>query len=326
MSVKISIIVPVYNGEKYLINCLSYLVNQTLNDIEIIIIDDASIDKSRYIMEECKRQYPEKVKCIYLNENHGAGGARNIGIKEANGDYIGFVDSDDQVETNMFEELYQTAVKGDYDIVDSYLYHEKEKQIVISTSIEAEGILEYNKRKILIQNTGYIVTKIYKTDLLRKEDILFRENVPFEDPDFLCRVYLLAKSLACVKKVFYFYRYNIQSTTKAIDSNKYINTQVEYMKALFLVFEDLDKEYIYRESLDFKLVYLYGKILESYILEELDIGLRGLMLLKEAALLYIGNMDNKLAKEKLDNNIYKILLLNNQDPLKVHRIREQLVK
>ena len=92
---KVSVIMPVYNSERTLIDSLSSLVNQTLTDIELILVNDYSTDNSLKILADCEAQFSDKVLLINLNENHGAGGARNIGLSYASGDYIGFMDSDD---------------------------------------------------------------------------------------------------------------------------------------------------------------------------------------------------------------------------------------
>jgi len=105
MKKTVSIIIPVYNAEKYLIECLGNVVNQTLEDIEVILVNDASTDNSLLLMQECQRQYPQMVKIIDSKENMGAGGARNLGIEVAEGEYIGFVDSDDIIDIHMYENL-----------------------------------------------------------------------------------------------------------------------------------------------------------------------------------------------------------------------------
>ena len=115
--VKVSIIVPIYNVEKYLRRCVDSLVNQTLKDIEIILINDASPDHCDDIMHEYERRYAEKVKCIYLKENIRQGGARNRGLEIAKGEYVTFVDSDDFADVTMCEKMYQEACRGDFDIV-----------------------------------------------------------------------------------------------------------------------------------------------------------------------------------------------------------------
>ncbi|MBR3819607.1 MAG: glycosyltransferase [Clostridia bacterium] len=112
--VKVSVIVPIYNAEKYLVQCLDSIVNQTLKDIEIILIDDGSTDGSAEI---CKTYLADSRVSYYHKENAGAVMARRDGISLANGEYIGFVDSDDWVETSMYETMYMEATKNNADIV-----------------------------------------------------------------------------------------------------------------------------------------------------------------------------------------------------------------
>ena len=112
---KISIIVPVYNTEKYLKKCLDSLINQTIKEIEIVIVNDGSKDSSPQIISEYMNQYPEKF--VYITqENSGQAVARNKALKMCTGDYVGFLDSDDFVRTDMFERLYNKAIseKADY--------------------------------------------------------------------------------------------------------------------------------------------------------------------------------------------------------------------
>ena len=115
---KVSVIVPVYNSGKYLKKCLNSLVNQTLKSIEIIIIDDGSTDKSRKIIAWYKSQYPNIIKVILCSHN-GVAYARNLGIKEAQGEYIKFVDADDYLNINTLELMYNAAKEHDVDIVVS---------------------------------------------------------------------------------------------------------------------------------------------------------------------------------------------------------------
>ena len=114
---KVSIIVPAYNAHDTLARCLGSLVNQTLQEIEIIVVNDASTDDTWEIMERCEKQFSDKVIIIDGKENRGPGGARNQGLDIATGEYIGFVDSDDYVADNMYEHLYSKAKEKDADIV-----------------------------------------------------------------------------------------------------------------------------------------------------------------------------------------------------------------
>ena len=113
---KVSIILPIYKVEKYLTKCLDSLINQTLSDIEIICIDDCSPDNSIRILREYALK-DERIKIINLKENIGAAGARNKGLEVAKGEYLGFVDPDDYIDLNFYEELYKKALEDGADIV-----------------------------------------------------------------------------------------------------------------------------------------------------------------------------------------------------------------
>lgn len=114
---KVSVIIPVYNVQEYLRECLDSLVNQTIKeDLEVIIVNDGSKDKSQNIIDEYVEKYPKLFKS-YIKENGGQGSARNYGVKKASGEYIGFVDSDDYIENDMYEILYNEGIKKKLDIV-----------------------------------------------------------------------------------------------------------------------------------------------------------------------------------------------------------------
>ena len=114
---KVSVIIPVYNVQEYLRECLESLVNQTIkDDLEVIIVNDGSKDNSQNIIDEYVEKYPELFKS-YIKENGGQGSARNYGVKKASGEYIGFVDSDDYIENDMYEILYNEGIKKKLDIV-----------------------------------------------------------------------------------------------------------------------------------------------------------------------------------------------------------------
>lgn len=116
MKIKVSIIVPVWNVEKYLEQCLDSLVNQTLKEIEIIIVNDGSPDNSQAIIDSYVKKYPKLVRS-FIKENGGQGSARNFGLSKAKGNYISFVDSDDWLDLNALEEMYNVAIANDSDVV-----------------------------------------------------------------------------------------------------------------------------------------------------------------------------------------------------------------
>ena len=108
---KVSVIVPVYNVENYITKCLESLVSQTLQDMEIIIVNDGSTDNSQQIIDNFVKKYPEKIKA-FIKDNGGLSDARNFGIDRAIGEFIGFVDSDDYVTPTMFEQMYLLGKKS----------------------------------------------------------------------------------------------------------------------------------------------------------------------------------------------------------------------
>ena len=113
---KVSIIVPVYNSEKYLKKCIQSIINQEEKDLEIILVDDKSKDRSLDIIESYKDKYPSQVKIVENETNRGAGYSRNQGIEVATGEYIGFVDSDDYIEKDMYSKLLELIEQKDSDI------------------------------------------------------------------------------------------------------------------------------------------------------------------------------------------------------------------
>lgn len=142
MNPKISVIVPVYNQSKILNECLGNLVHQTLIPslpIEVIVINDASTDDSISVIRQCQSQFPEIIHVIDSSENMGPGGARNLGIEAARGQYIGFVDSDDLAEPSMYEKLYHAAVQTGYDIIDCGYYRQENDLAIVHTADEQTG-------------------------------------------------------------------------------------------------------------------------------------------------------------------------------------------
>lgn len=181
---KVSVIVPVYNTEKYLRKCLDSIINQTLQDIEIICIDDCSPDNSRDILREYENRYSNLLRGIYLEKNVRQGGARNRGIKAAAGDYILFVDSDDYIEKNLCEKLYRSAVSNDADsVIYDYIVEEAGKSTYIP-SLSHQIQNPYNiEKKILADETAscYAWNKLWKRELLVQLECAFPEGMVYED-------------------------------------------------------------------------------------------------------------------------------------------------
>ena len=203
--IKVSIIVPVYNMEKYLRECLDSLVNQTLKDIEIICINDGSKDNSLEILNEYS-QKDSRIKVIN-KENEGQGVARNLGISKAQGEFIGFVDPDDWVELDMYEKMYNQAKTLDSEIVicDHTRYSEFDQKSwkprtfdkaispVKSVRLNVESGKNIDKELInstLLVSPCYSVNKIYNREFLLKNNIKFSQMRCFEDVMYLSLIHI----------------------------------------------------------------------------------------------------------------------------------------
>lgn len=212
---KVSIIVPVYNVEKYLRKCLDSLINQTLKDIEIICINDGSTDKSLEILEEYKNR---DSRIILLNqENSGQSVARNRGIEIAKGEYIGFVDPDDWVDLDYYEKLYNTANTNDADIAVG--------GIIRVTGIKKKKFLNFEKETITdntnlkfelcdVPEKSYVWNKIYKTEKLKEIGLEFEKGIFYEDCIFTPQALFFLWKMVTVPNIHYYYLRRGNSTVK----------------------------------------------------------------------------------------------------------------
>ena len=175
---KVSVIVPFYNVEKYIEKCLETLVNQTLDDIEIILVNDGSKDKTVDIVKKYKEMYSNKI--VYLEkENGGLSDARNYAIPYARGEYIAFLDSDDYVETNMYKEMYEIAQKENSDMVEcNFIWEYPNKtRIDIGTT--------YNNKHEIIEKIRVVAwNKLIKREILEKSKVQFPKGYRYEDVEF----------------------------------------------------------------------------------------------------------------------------------------------
>ncbi len=217
---KVSVIVPVHNSAGYLAKCVDSLVGQTLQEIEIILVDDASTDNSRALMADYANRYPQKVRCLYLDENIRQGGARNRGMEIAAGEYIGFVDSDDWVEPNMCEELYAAANGTDMCGADYWIDRDSALQDVRLTYGDGtEMTLE--KKVTFISGCGYFWSRIYRRDFLEKYSLRFPENTYYEDAYFNFMTALYAETCAKAEGQYYHYYQSPDSTVRQNGAHQY---------------------------------------------------------------------------------------------------------
>ena len=199
-SPKVSVIVPVYNTEKYLRRCLDSLVNQTLEDVEIVIINDGSKDSSPEIIQEYIERYPGKI--LYgTQENSGQAVARNRALSMCTGEYVGFLDSDDFVKTEMFQRMYEKAKECDADYVAcgyTDLTYEEDKEIELQHYVASRVALETKD-----MYKGALVSPflhLYKREIIEKSKVKFPEGVIYEDTAFYLNLIPYVKKLAVIEE------------------------------------------------------------------------------------------------------------------------------
>jgi len=217
----VSIIIPVHNVESYLKQCLDSIISQTFKNIEIIIINDCSTDKSSQIIEEYKKT-DSRIVTVFLEKNVGAGSARNEGIKIATGKYIVFIDSDDWITKDYIEKLYTGIEKYNCDMISANFY----------TYDTATGKTEENKcpgkfyntlfnsslkkQYFLFLSNNYIWIRIYKKDFLKANNIYFKLN-KLEDSLFLWEVVLASDNFRFIDETIYYYRLNRNNSLTTSD-------------------------------------------------------------------------------------------------------------
>ena len=221
---KVSVIIPVYNVENYLRDCLNSVVNQTLKDIEIICINDGSTDKSREILQEFADK-DSRIKIID-QENKGQAAARNIGIKLAKGEFIGFVDSDDWLAADFYEKLYDSAIKFNADIAAGSIKRcfasGKSEDWIIYKNITFTNKLRKKFDLCKVPKFHYIWNKIYRRVPFLHSGVTFEEGIYFEDLEFMHKVLCYLDNLVAVPDVFYYYRDNVNSTVN-LKSDRHYN-------------------------------------------------------------------------------------------------------
>ena len=217
---KLSIIVPVYNmaADGKLQFCLNSLVNQTITDYEIIAVDDCSTDNSLEILRSYEKKFPEKVRVIASPVNKKQGGAKNLGLSVAAGEWIGFIDSDDWVTADFYERLLKRAEETGADMVgcDYHLTDEhsmKIGQIVHNNKQSQTGELSKEKYRSLILDSGSLVVKIYRRHIILDYPNRFPENIFYEDNAISNSWMLRAKHFEYIEEpLYYYYQHDIMNT------------------------------------------------------------------------------------------------------------------
>lgn len=245
--VKVSVIVPVYNGEIYIKSCLNSIFEQSLKEIQVIVINDGSTDTTQEILEEYKKQYPEIIE-IVTKGNEGQGKARNIGIDLAKGEFISFVDADDQINPNMLEKMYNVAKKEQADVIICD-YNE----IIGDKKIEKKAL---SKKTIDIKR-GYIISvagpcnKLIRTEILKKQNLRFLDSGIYEDIAMIPLVGVYANKMIYVEEPFYDYYIRQGSTMRQNKFNDKLLSIYPVMDTLTKGFEKSGQLKTYEKEIEF---------------------------------------------------------------------------
>ena len=259
--IKVSVIIPVYQVEQYLERAVDSVLAQTMKELEIILVDDGSEDASGQICDCYARAYPQKIRVIH-KENEGLGMARNTGVEQAEGEYLAFLDSDDTVEPEMYQKMYEKAREEDYDMVMCdvrILYVEEERESVVQTFPEKEiDLAEYLIRG---NNITYSVNKLYARRIWEQERY---EKMLFEDIALIPALVTRYPHIGYVQEPFYRYyrRANTISTT-------FTGAMTDIIRAFSAFLDDSDPRF--REEVVYCTAkQLYWNMTQSRVLFQAD--------------------------------------------------------
>ena len=266
-NLELSIIIPVYNVEKYLEECLNSVLEIKDINYEVLIINDGSLDNSQKIIDEyCKKD--DRIKS-FVKENGGASSARNYGLKKAQGDYIWFVDGDDLVVSSEFEKFFRRAESSDLDVaLANYNSFYNKSEIKIT---KIEKFKELNKLSVLTGKEYFDISdnknlfdiliwkNIYKRKFLLEEKIFFEEGIIFEDELFSRITINRAKEVKYFDYYIYFYRQNVEGSVMQNSGAKLIN----YYKVSKLLTEEILNDKLVPDSLKKVPIALYVKTLKK---------------------------------------------------------------
>ena len=224
---KVSVLVPIYNVEDFLSECLDSLVNQTLKDIEIVCINDGSKDKSLNIIKEYAKN--DKRIVIIDKKNTGYGDSMNQGLDKATGEYVGIVESDDFIDRDAFEKMYKLAKRHNLDVVKSnfYEYFTKKKRDVAKSNMflpeEENVVLNPREHRHVFYEQPSIWSAIYNLDFLNKNDIRFLPSpgASYQDAGFNFKVWASASRVMMLNRAFLHYRQDNPNSSVKSDGKVY---------------------------------------------------------------------------------------------------------
>lgn len=258
----ISVIVPVYNVEKYIERCVRSLFQQTLNDIEYIFVDDCGKDQSISLLKRVLQEYPDKEKTVQIithERNQGSAAARYTGLQRAKGEYVIYCDSDDWVAENMYELLYNEAKKGNYDIVYcNYAEVRNNIPVLFSQDIVCHSNIDYVEKLLSGELSAYLWNKLIKRELYEKIDVPFGKNM-WEDLYMCVQMFYYAQNVQYLNlNYLYFYNINNAQCVTHSDSKRNFYDMVGNSMSIesFLEKKNINKSFVDSRKMYCKMIML----------------------------------------------------------------------
>lgn len=268
----LSVIVPVYNMVKdgNLDYCMNSLVRQTLQSMEIIAVDDASTDDSLTVLRKFEEKYPGRVKVVASPENRRQGGAKNLGLREAQGRYIGFMDADDWAVEDLYERMVELAKSTGADVVGTDMCMIYEHTMVptqreVCNLPEQVGIFDHDKRKEFLLHSGPLVTKIYAREIFFDKEFRFPEHMAYEDNATFIEIGMRIKHFEHIPEANLFYYQHEDSTTHSVDLRK-CKERMEAMRIMMKYARENGALEEFRDVIEFHFsILFYRNTLFSYM-------------------------------------------------------------
>ena len=232
---KLSIIVPVYNVEKYLNRCIDSLLAQNLPSYEILLINDGSTDRSYEIMQTYQAKYPDRIR-LFSQPNSGQGAARNLGVQAALGEYITFVDSDDYVEKNCYSSLIALADQHRCDILLFDWFTDYGSRLQAFQSMPQISSPRFLTAEEYLLSSPSPWNKIFRLDIWQKHGLAFPEKIWYEDFALFPQFALYAKRIYYIKQPAYFY---FQSDNSTMRHSDFRPKWYDMWKAIALIYQNL---------------------------------------------------------------------------------------
>ncbi|MBQ8804707.1 MAG: glycosyltransferase family 2 protein [Tyzzerella sp.] len=246
---KISVVIPIFNVEKYLDRCVKSICNQTYKNVEIILVDDGSTDSSAEMCDKYAKE-DKRIKVIH-KENGGLSDARNVGLEHATGEYVYFCDSDDYVEKDLISDCMGFISADNLDILIFAFYRLQDGIVTVCREKLPEDIVSLKNTPELLLTSPSACNKVFSTNFLKKSKVLFPKGKLYEDLGTIPKLYLLAEKIRYIDKPYYYYEIRGGSIMTAAKLDRAFNNRIEIIDHILDYYREANVYSNYEEELEF---------------------------------------------------------------------------